>query len=194
MTDRPKHTTTEPTARYVLLLRGINVGGHRLPMAELREVLQAAGCSNVTTYIQSGNAVVTAPKADPSVNAKAWSQAISDYTGYSVPVVVRTESELAQVVANNPFPHADPRTVHVMFLNYSVESSCLTGSEGQSNPGEEHALVGSHIYLHLPQGMSRARLPGALEKLLSRLDRPADVTTRNWNTVVKLHSLAGPML
>ncbi len=194
MADHPKHTSTERTTRYVLLLRGINVGGHRLPMAELRKVLQSAGCSDVTTYIQSGNAVVTAPDTDPSVNAKAWSQAISDYTGYSVPVVVRTEPELAQVVTSSPFPHADPRTVHVMFLSYSVESGWLTGIEGQSNPGEEHAVVGSHIYLHLPQGMSRARLPGELEKLLSRLGPPADVTTRNWNTVVKLHSLASRVL
>ncbi|MBA3266271.1 MAG: DUF1697 domain-containing protein, partial [Nocardioidaceae bacterium] len=43
----------------VVLLRGINVGGrHKLPMPLLRETCESLGCTDVTTYIQSGNVVV----------------------------------------------------------------------------------------------------------------------------------------
>jgi uncharacterized protein (DUF1697 family) len=48
--------------RLVALLRGINVGGHKkVPMAQLREVLEGAGFADVKTYVQSGNVVLTAP-------------------------------------------------------------------------------------------------------------------------------------
>ena len=90
--------------RFVALLRGINVGGHRkVPMARLREVLGEAGFADVATYLQSGNAVVTAPDTDPQAVASHIEQAIAAAFGFDVDVLVRSGAELDAVIAANPF-------------------------------------------------------------------------------------------
>ena len=53
--------------RFVVLLRGINVGGkNKLPMADLRAALGDAGYADVSTYIQSGNIALSAETLDGS--------------------------------------------------------------------------------------------------------------------------------
>ena len=83
---------------YVVLLRGINVGGaHRLAMADLHAVCAAAGCTDVRTYIQSGNVVLSSsqPAANLTVELE---RRISTHAGFSVPAVVRTSVEWASVM------------------------------------------------------------------------------------------------
>src|ERR1051326_504418 len=97
--SRPSHG-----ARHVALLRGINVGGkNKLPMAELAELFTTAGCTDVRTYIQSGNVVFhagaeLAPRVPALISAR-----IAEEFGLAVPLVLRSGAELAEVVAANPF-------------------------------------------------------------------------------------------
>jgi uncharacterized protein (DUF1697 family) len=89
-------------ARTVVLLRGVNVGGRSLPMASLRAVLESAGCSDVVTYVQSGNVVLSPPAPAPE-NLPAWlERVVSDAAGFDVPVVLRTPAALERTVARNP--------------------------------------------------------------------------------------------
>src|SRR5512142_2309607 len=89
--------------RHVALLRGINVGAHhRIPMPRLREVLAAAGLSDVRTYVQSGNVVFEAGERSPEESAALLVREIEAAFSLNVPVVVRTGEELADVVAANP--------------------------------------------------------------------------------------------
>jgi len=169
---------------FVALLRGINVGGrHKVAMADLVALLAEAGGENVVTYIQSGNVVFSHAARSPGELGADLARRIEAMTGFTVPVVVRTAAELAAVVGNNPFPGREP-TVHVTFLGADPPPGALDAVDAAAFAPEEFALVGRQIYLHLPNGMARAKLPQALDVFST------PVTTRNWRTVCKLVDLS----
>jgi uncharacterized protein (DUF1697 family) len=178
--------------REIVLLRGVNVGtGRKLSMAALREALEAAGCSGVSTYIQSGNVVLAPPQPAPADRA-AWLEGIiAEVAGFEVLVVLRSYAELQQTVACNPYPGAGGTKLHVVFFPDEPGRDALDGVDLAAFEPEECSLVGRDLYLHLPDGMGRAKLPVALEKAARRAKSPLVGTARNWNTVLKLVELAG---
>jgi uncharacterized protein (DUF1697 family) len=172
--------------RYVALLRGINVGGKtKVPMATLREICASAGCDDVVTYIQSGNVVLdSAQKAEELQST--LEAAIAAEFGFKPAVMVRAAKEMAAVVDRNPFPDAEEKALHVGFLHAAPAAAtkkCLSAID--CNP-EQLAVVRREIYLQLPDGMGRAKLPVQMERCL----RPTPITVRNWRTVTKLVELA----
>ncbi len=172
--------------RFVALLRGINVGGRTLKMADLRAVVEAAGGTDVATYIQSGNVVLSHPMRSPDRLAAHLAGAIEDATGMAVPVMARTATEWDAVVATNPFPDAGGTTLHVVFLDQSPDPDAFGDLDLGSFAPEECAVVGRELYLHLPNGMGRS----ALATELAKRRRPMAVgTSRNWNTVLTLQDL-----
>lgn len=181
--------TTDNDARVIVLLGGVNVGGHRLAMSLLRSVLEGTGCTDVVTYIQSGNAVVTPPPREQREFAAAVSEAISAAAGFRVPVVLRTSAELARVVAANPYPGTEGKQRHVVFFAEEPPTTVLDGLDLPSFLPEACTLIGRELYLYLPNGMGRASLPTALGKTGRQADGPPTATSRNWNTVLKLLDL-----
>ncbi len=170
---------------FVALLRGINVGGNRkVAMADIRALFADAGGDNVTTYIQSGNVVFTHPARSSDELGVDIERRIEAQTGFAVAVVLRTAAELASVVRDNPFPGVEPTQLHVTFLSSDPPAGALDSVDAAAYAPEEFELVGRQIYLHLPNGMARTKLPKALDVF------SAPVTTRNWRTVLKLAELA----
>lgn len=170
-------------ARVVALLRGVNIGKRQLPMAELRSGLEAAGCTDVATYVQSGNVVLTPPHGVGRDVAGWLSATIGAVAGFEVPVVVRTKRRLAALAAADPFPAASGTQRHVVFCGATPPTGITT------RLGDEEAtLVGGDVVLHLPHGMGRAKLPTVIERELVRAGVVG--TSRNWNTVVRLLDMA----
>lgn len=172
----------------IILLRGINVGGkNQLPMVQLRGIAAGIGLGDVRTYIQSGNLVATTALA-PATVAKRLHAAIADATDLDVPIIVRTTQQWRGVIDANPFPDAISigTTLHVTFLD-GVAPGELVGFDAKAFAPEEFAVVGSELYLHLPDGIGRSKLAVKLH----RLPGAATGTARNWNTVLKLAELAG---
>jgi uncharacterized protein (DUF1697 family) len=171
---------------YVVLLRGINVSGKaKVAMAALRNTCVSVGCEDVVTYIQSGNVVLKSNLAADKLRT-VLEAAIAEEFGFNPAVIIRTAKELAAVVARNPYPDADAKTVHVGFLHAAPDSStkkCLAAIDCKP---EELTVVGRDVYLHLPNGMGRAALPVQMERCL----RPTPITVRNWRTVTKLVELS----
>lgn len=171
---------------FIALLRGINVGGrHKVAMADLRALFAEAGGEDVTTYIQSGNVVFGHRARSPDKLGGELEQRIEAMAGFTVAVVLRTAAQMAAVVSDNPFPDVEPTKVHVTFLSSDPPAGALDKVDAAAFAPEEFVLAGRHIYLHLPNGMARTRLPQALDVF------PTPVTTRNWRTVLKLVELAG---
>lgn len=168
--------------RYALLLRGINVGSsNRLPMAGLRDALEDAGFDDPRTYLQSGNVVVES-SADAAAVEATVARTISDAFGLDVAVLAIAAPELARVVAENPYPvqaAADPTRVHAMFTTPMPGPEAFEVVEAEAYHPEEYVPGPRVIYLHLPHGIGRAKLPAALEKVVAA----STVTTRNWRTV-----------
>jgi uncharacterized protein (DUF1697 family) len=169
-------------SRYVALLRGINVGDRtKVPMAALRDTCEAIGCTEVATYIQSGNVVLTSPLDAVKLRAELEA-AIADRIGVAPLVVIRTHPELDEVLTGNPFPTADTGHLHVGFLTEPPDESTLADLH---HPPEELAVRGAHVYFLLPNGMGRAKLPVLYGR---RLKIPT--TVRNWRTVMKMHEMS----
>ncbi len=174
---------------HLALLRGINVGGrNRVAMAELRAVFEALGCTDVATYIQSGNVVFSGGEQDRVALTQRLQRAIVDHLGIPSSVVVLTRAEVAATVANNPFgDEADPRRVHVVFHRDEPDEQLIADVAAarrgarESGGGDEAVVVGRCLYLHTPDGFGRSQLAERLTR------RRADAgTARNWATVTRL--------
>ena len=165
-----------------LLLRGVNVGGRTLPMAELRELVQSLGFEDVRTYIQSGNVLFSGKKRPAPAVLEA---AIERRFGLEVDVMFRSPAELEQALERNPFPHADRSKLHIGFMATAPRPAAVAALDGDPFLPEGFAVVGTELYLHLPGGMARTKLP---DYVLRRIKVPT--TIRNWNTVTKLAELA----
>jgi uncharacterized protein (DUF1697 family) len=167
------------------LLRGVNLGKRRLAMADLRRIVEGLGHADVETYLQSGNVVFTPKPRSPRDLAGSLEGAISESTGFDVPVVVRTGAQLREIVAGNPYPADDPTRVLVGFLGEKLKLDALgLGDLGVYLP-DELTLAAADIYVSVPRGQARSKLVQALTapKLGTTL------TLRNWRTVTALAEL-----
>jgi uncharacterized protein (DUF1697 family) len=175
---------------YVALLRSVNVAGHgRVSMADLTQTFLTLGHTDVATYIQTGNVLFRSPgRSAPTLAAAIEAQLERDF-GHSPAVILRTVKELARVVATSPFPKkgADPSRHHVTFLATAPDKEHLAAFNAPPSGHDELTIVGQEVYVHTPDGYAGTKLTGTL------LERRLGVvsTTRNWNTVTKLHALAG---
>jgi len=174
---------------YVALLRGINLGSHnKVPMAALRTVVEGLGYDDVSTYIQSGNVVLTSTDSAAKV-ASALQKAIAKEFGIDVAVVVRSRPQLKKIVDGNPFAKKAKEAghLHVVFLAGKPKADKVKALTSAEWGDDEVAVKGTEAYLHLPNGYGRAKLNNMLvEKQLGVAG-----TARNWRTTTKLLELAG---
>jgi uncharacterized protein (DUF1697 family) len=168
--------------RSVVLLRGVNVGGHnRISMADLRTLLEGVGCRDVRTYVQSGNAVVD-HEAAPAELERVVAAALAGH-GVPVPVMVRTGEELARVVEASPWTDLDPKRFHVAFLSGDPDPAKVAAIDHEALL-PERVVVGERV-LYLDHALGAGRSTG-----LDRLRLGVDATARNWRTVNALRDLA----
>ena len=167
---------------HVALLRGVNVGGRtKVPMKQLRALFEDLGYTDVVTYIQSGNVVFDAARAPAS--PAAIEKGMAEAFGFDVAVVLRTPKELADAIARCPY--ADPAKVHVLFLNQAPAKRAFATIDAGTFAPDAFALGRKEVYLHLPGGVGRSKLPAAIVR-----QAPPEATLRNWRTVTTLLDLS----
>jgi uncharacterized protein (DUF1697 family) len=169
-----------------VLLRGVNVGGHaKVPMARLRELAEELGYTDVATYLQSGNLVVSADSKPAKVEA-AIGEALRTHLDVDVAVMVRTRKELAAVIDANPFGDVtDPKRLLVNFLAAQPAANKLEALDPDEFDPERFEFGDRCMYQSLPNGVGRSKLATA------PWDRRLGVrgTGRNWRTVLALRDL-----
>ncbi|MGY1640265.1 DUF1697 domain-containing protein [Geodermatophilus sp. SYSU D00703] len=173
------------STRYVVLLRGINLGRARqMGMAELREALTARGHEGVRTHLRSGNVVLDSPLPADELAADVEA-ALRERFGFEVPVVVRTGSEVADLVAADPLGAVatDPARYLVTFLPRPPDPDRVAALPPADRG--EYRVTGRELLLWLPDGI--ANTPLASWRWDALLGVPG--TSRNWNTVRKLAEL-----
>ena len=170
--------------RYALLLRAVNVAGTgRLPMADLRALLASRGYADATTYLASGNAVVTADRDAETVSADV-AAALRDELGLDTAVLVRSGAELAAVVADNPFPEAAaaaPKLLHAAFLSGPPDPGWVASTDPDAHAPDVFRVGDRVLYLRYAEGAGRSKLGPAVFKGAGVV-----ATARNWNTVLAL--------
>jgi uncharacterized protein (DUF1697 family) len=161
--------------RYVAFLRAVNVGGTgKLAMSELRAMCESIGCTNVRTYIASGNVVFDSRLSEASVKNRLEG-CLATYAGKPVGVLIRTGAELAAVLAANPFRFAAPNRAVAIFLDAPPPADTRGHVSGQQE--EEIALGTREIYVHYGKGMAHSKL---------KIPAAKTGTARNMNTVARL--------
>lgn len=175
-------------ARRIALLRAVNVGGRKLPMAQLRALCADLGWEDIETYIQSGNLVFSAPGKAETLEAQL-EKAIEERFGMEVPVMVRTASQWAGYVSANPFPKAAEDEPNRLQLLVSKDPPKVDAAEKlmeRALAGESVKAAGGALWFHFPEGVGTSKLVPAL------IDKAAGSpsTSRNWRTVLKLQEMA----
>lgn len=175
--------------RFVLLLRGVNVGkGKRLPMAALKTILESLGCTEVKTLLNSGNAVFRSQDLSATQLATRIASAIRDQLQLSPTAIVKSAAELSAIVRANPMqpPTEEHARFLVAFASDPQTLKDLHAIEPLVQATERFVIGDQAAYLHCPNGLLQSN---AGDALLGRVGN--GVTTRNWATVLKLEALAG---
>ena len=173
--------------KYIVLLRGINVGGkNKLPMAELRTLLSENGYENVKTYIQSGNIFLNSRKTAEKININI-KFLLKQHFDYDIPVVTLTAEEIKTCFTHNPYLkiEEDIKNLHVTFLNTAPEKDSIENISIKKANNDSYVIEGRIIYLHTPDGYRNTKFTnGQFEKKLM-----VQATTRNWRTTTKLFEM-----
>jgi uncharacterized protein (DUF1697 family) len=173
--------------KQVALLRGINVGGaKRVPMADLRALVEELGYTDVRTLLNSGNVVFSVPpriKGDAAARIQA---AVADKMGVSAKVVAITAEHFETVVKENPLAAiaTDPARFLVAFANDPADLAPLIPFTKQPLLPDALAIGSRAAYLWCAGGILESKLFTAVNRLL-----PQVATTRNWATVIKLQAM-----
>ncbi len=174
---------------YVLLLRGINVGGHRkLLMTDLKSLLNELDFSNVKTYIQSGN--VTFSSADTLSISKTEhliAEIIQKKYGFEVPIILLTEKKIKKIVSENPYSDsANIEQLYCTFIKNEPSQEAINSLSKVSFDPDVFKVTKEVIYFKLIGKASDSKITnGFFEKKLGE-----SCTTRNWKTTLKLVMMA----
>jgi uncharacterized protein (DUF1697 family) len=173
---------------YVVLLRGVNVGGVKLPMADLRRIAESCGFIDPRTYIQSGNLIFAAARTSQEKIAAELRTALAEDLGLDIPMMVRSHAQLRAAVEANPFVKdgLDPNQQSVSFFAEDVPADILADVDLEQYSPEALRVHQREIYFNLPLGTGRS----PMLKDLGRRKALTIGTMRNWRTTTTLLSMA----
>ena len=175
---------------YIAMLRGINVSGQKIiKMEDLKKAFQAMHFERVTTYIQSGNVVFGAPSAETGeLQTRIKSRLLKTF-GFDIPVVIRTADELEEVTKRNPFKKIDAAKgehLYVSFLSDTPAKAAVGELKKVESDVDDIRPSGKEVYILCRKSYAKTIFSNSLiEKKLG-----VSSTTRNWNSVQKLLSIA----
>jgi uncharacterized protein (DUF1697 family) len=172
----------DDVTRYVVLLRGVNVGGVNLKMADLAEVVRGLGYTEVKTVLASGNVVLESRDAASGIK-EALQSALRERFGYEAWVQVLTTAALEKIIAGYPFERGrDGWHDYVMFTEKGETRDELLAVE--VDPALEQSAGGAGVvYWTVERGNT---LDSALGKASGAAKFKPWLTTRNMNTLDKL--------
>ncbi len=177
-----RHTCAVPR---VHLIRAVNVGGAKLPMAELRDIAADLGATEISTFIASGN-LLCEPPAAPADFDRALERAITQRYGYVREVISRSPAQLRKALKSYPFDIVDPRFSHIYFLAGKPTKAGVEALADRDVGPDEWRVIGQDLHLRYEGGVHKTKLTSPLiAKVLG-----VQGTGRNITTVGKLIELA----
>jgi len=171
---------------FIVLLRGINVGGHRkMPMAELREILSTLGYINIQTYIQTGNVILSSDKPTEKIKS-AIEKEIVKHFGFEVSVLVKSQNELQKIFKECPFTIEEKEKSYFMILEDVPNEVGIKEVEDITYEDEIFKITDNCIYFYSAKGYGRTKFnSNFFERKLK-----VKATARNHKTMLKLLAIA----
>ncbi len=167
--------------RYIAFLRGVNVGGVNLKMAEVKNALEAAGFTAVRTILASGNVLLDSDSAAAKVRTTA-ERALRDAFGYEAWVLVYDLATLQKISAGYPFEReVDGHHSYVTFVSDAERLDEL--ADLSPGPTEKVARGDGVLYWQVARA---ATLDSAIGKTMGKKRYKSSTTTRNLRTLDKV--------
>lgn len=174
------------TQVYVAFLRGINVGGHhKAPMADLKETFKKMGLNPIKTVLNSGNILFEARDEPTASLEKSIETQLEKSFGFSIPVLVRTQASIQDIMAADPFKdislHKDIR----LYVTFTKDPTTAAIDLPKDSGNGHFQIIGTGdkvVYSVLD--VSKTKTTNAMEILGKTYGK--DITTRNWNTLLKV--------
>ena len=174
-----------PMVRYIALLRAINVGGHTVKMDTLRQLFESQGFTGVETFIASGNVIFETRTSDAAKLVATIEAGLRKTLGYEVATFVRTDAELAEVAAHQPFPQKQidaARALNVGFLAAPLGAASAKRLIALRSDIDDFHVHGREIYWLCREKQSDSTFTNvAFEKTVG-----VKATFRGINTIRKL--------
>ena len=174
--------------RFVVLLRSVNTGKRKAPMAELRDACREAGFADVQTYIQSGNLVLSTPLSADMLE-HAIEKIVLDNFGFVSEAMARTAAQWSGYAAGSPFPEVEterPGNLHLCLSKRPPGADATERLMERAKLSERVVLAGGAIWIDFKGGAGHSEItPVFLDKVVG-----STVTARNWNTVQRLQAMA----
>ncbi|MGA5465703.1 DUF1697 domain-containing protein [Mycobacterium sp. NPDC050041] len=169
--------------RFAAFLRGVNVGGVTLKMADVKRVFTDAGFGSVRIILASGNVVFDSPAAVGAVRAKA-EKALRDAFGYDAWVLAYDLGTVAAISEAYPFEReVDGHHSYVTFVSDADVLDELALLADEPGPDEKIARGDGVVYWQVPRS---ATLHSAMGKTMGRKRYKSSTTTRNLRTLDKV--------
>ncbi len=173
--------------KYVALLRGINVGGHKkIKMADLQDTFASLGFQNVKTLLASGNVLFQASETSTDALARRIEEQIETSLGFSVGVILRTIEQIQQIADSQPFKGISVTPDTRFYVSFLAEKAKHRLKIPYESPGSDFRILrvsDGEVFSVLTLN-SNSRSVDAMSILEKEFGRK--ITTRNWNTVSKI--------
>ncbi|MBN8528921.1 MAG: DUF1697 domain-containing protein [Caulobacterales bacterium] len=172
----------------IILFRGMNTGGVRAPVGEQRAMAERMGLKNPRTLQASGNLVVESD-ATPAELETDIETAMEATFGLKIAAMARTPEQWAALIAANPFVEeakAQPARALAMVMKDGIRAGAVETCRELAADGERVEAIDGVLYFWFPNGQGES---GIFKKATPRMLGMG--TGRNWNTVLKLATMAG---
>ena len=177
------------TTRYVALLRGINVGGNsKVPMADLKKLLESLGFSNVKTLLNSGNVLFDTSETLPALQTKLESQLQKTF-GFPIHTIIRPVDDMCALVKANPFAGITVTPETRLYITFLSEKPTTTVPIPYESPEKDFRILQVKDGILASVFVLSAKRNSTDAMKVIEKEYGKKVTTRNWNTVLKIASL-----
>ncbi len=172
--------------KYIALLRGINVGGHKkFTKAQQLEMLSSLGYENTNVYLHTGNWFFETSENKEEITQNI-SEAIQIKFGWELPILVLTPSEIENILENCPFSEEKKVKSYFVILSEKPSDRLLKEVSSIQYPNEEIIIIDNCIYFYASKGYGRTKFNmNTFEKKLN-----VKATSRNYRTMTKLLELS----
>ena len=169
--------------KYCAFLRGVNVKGTAMKMAEVIEVFKNTGVKNVSSVLATGN-ILFDSEENPEKLKAILEKSLSDYFNYEAFLFIKTEEEIKQILVTSPFEKAENFHIYSFICENSNENILLEEfKKGNQQKGEEAKIINQNFYWKIVKGNT---LESEFGKVLGKKEFKDIFTSRNINTIEKI--------
>jgi uncharacterized protein (DUF1697 family) len=182
-TSRQKLSLNLKSMQYCAFLRGVNVKGTNMKMAEVGKVFENAGMKEVSSVLASGNILFSSEKSGIELKP-ILEKSMSEQFDYEAFIFVKNLEEISRIFNDNPFETNPDLHIYGFVGIEGIEKILMQEFERSKKVENEKAeIIGKNFYWQVPKGST---LDSEFGKILGKKSLKNSFTSRNINTFEKI--------